>query len=115
MGFQLPIQEFEPELGVYDLIWHQWVLLYLPDERLVQYLERCRHALREGGVLVAKENVAAKHEFDDEDNSVTRTDAQYNRLFKEAGFRVVAEASQDDWPEDLYALKMYALQPLGRD
>lgn len=37
----------------YDVIWAQWVLLYLTDEDLVSFLQRCKKGLR-GPCLSAK-------------------------------------------------------------
>lgn len=57
----------------YDLIWTQWVSIYLTDKDFVDFFERCRKALNPGGLLVIKENVS-NHGFlvDNEDNSITR-------------------------------------------
>ena len=109
---QLPAQDFQPEPEAYDIMWHQWVLLYLPDPVLIEYLRRCRAALKPQGVLVVKENMVldGAHEFDDEDNSVTRTVEQYTRLFAKAGLEVLIEMQQRPWPSDLHPLMMYVLR-----
>ncbi|CAK8997715.1 N-terminal Xaa-Pro-Lys N-methyltransferase 1-B (Alpha N-terminal protein methyltransferase 1A-B) (Methyltransferase-like protein 11A-B) (X-Pro-Lys N-terminal protein methyltransferase 1A-B) (NTM1A-B) [Durusdinium trenchii] len=41
----------------YDVIWAQWVLLYLTDEDLVAFLQRCKKGLRPNGMIFVKENV----------------------------------------------------------
>ena len=40
----------------YDLIWVQWVLLYLTDSDVITALGRLRDALRPDGLIVVKEN-----------------------------------------------------------
>jgi hypothetical protein len=57
----------------YDLIWIQWVSIYLTDFDFVDFFSRCRKALNTNGVIVLKENIS-NHGFivDKEDNSITR-------------------------------------------
>ncbi|KAF4661143.1 Alpha N-terminal protein methyltransferase 1B [Perkinsus chesapeaki] len=110
---QLGVQDFDPELGRYDMIWNQWCLLYLTDEDLVAYLKRCKEALAaRGGVIVVKENVVIDGKFvvDKDDNSITRTDAQYKTLFARAGLHLALEMIQPHWPNDLFPVKMYCLR-----
>ena len=110
----LPLQTWTPAVGEYDLLWHQWVLLYLTDVDCVKYLERCRQGLTTNGIICVKENVALKGQFlvDRDDNSVTRTLEQYNELFKAAGLRVVCQVRQARWPTHLFPVLMWALAPL---
>jgi protein N-terminal methyltransferase len=58
----------------YDLIWNQWCLGHLTDSQLITYLEKCGKALRQGGLVVVKENLSTSGEdvFDELDSSVTR-------------------------------------------
>ena len=58
----------------YDLIWNQWCLGHLTDAQLVVYLEKCGKMLKEGGLVVVKENLSTNKEdvFDELDSSVTR-------------------------------------------
>jgi len=55
-------------------VWTQWCVGHLTDRELVGYLERCKGCLRDGGVVVLKENLSTsgRDEFDEEDSSVTR-------------------------------------------
>lgn len=110
----LPLQSFHPSPGKYNLIWHQWVLLYLPDDTLVDYLIRCRHGLTPGGVICAKENVSLKGHFlvDPDDNSITRTVEQYKDLFSRAGLRILLQMRQSRWPPGLFPVLMFALVPI---
>lgn len=108
------LQTFEPEIGRYDAIWAQWVLLYLPDDDLVRFLERCKAGLRnEQSMIFVKENVVIEGQWlvDKEDNSISRTDAQYKAIFRKAGLCLLHEMRQASWPSDLIPVKMYALRP----
>ncbi|KAF4731946.1 Alpha N-terminal protein methyltransferase 1B [Perkinsus olseni] len=72
---QMGVQDFNPEIGRYDVIWNQWCLLYLTDEDLVAYLKRCKAALapkvrrvvlshnRIAGVVPADRPAALKNGF----------------------------------------------------
>eukprot|EP00397_Hematodinium_sp_SG-2012_P045360 GEMP01050924.1.p1 GENE.GEMP01050924.1~~GEMP01050924.1.p1 ORF type:complete len:241 (+),score=32.77 GEMP01050924.1:50-772(+) len=110
--YSTPLQDFTPK-GPYDCIWNQWCLLYLTDDHLVEYLQRCRAALRENGVIVVKENVSLNEEsgfvLDKEDNSITRLDTQYKAIFKRAGLRIIQDLQQSIWPQHLFPVKMYML------
>ncbi|EHL03546.1 putative Alpha N-terminal protein methyltransferase 1 [Glarea lozoyensis 74030] len=65
-----------PEPG-YDIVWNQWCLGHLTDDQLVNYLNKCRSALTERGLVIVKENLSSSgHDlFDEVDSSVTRTTA----------------------------------------
>ena len=66
----------------------------------------------QGGCLFFKENIVTSTGFvlDKEDNSITRSDAQYKELFQEAGMELVADALQSDFPQELFDVKMYAVR-----
>merc|ERR1719162_2093729 len=99
------------------MIWAQWVLLYLPDDDLVAFLERCTAGLRRQGLICIKENVvlAGKWVLDKEDNSIARTDKQMKAIFEKAGLQLVHELQQTCWPTDLIPVMMYALRPVTAD
>jgi len=107
-----PLQDVRPQADRYDVIWAQWVLLYLPDDDLLQFLQRCRSAIRPGGFICVKENVVLDGEWmvDKEDNSISRTDSQYKAIFDRAGLSLFRELKQTCWPPDLIPVKMYALK-----
>lgn len=109
----IPLQDWNPQPNKYDLMWHQWVLLYLTDADCLSYLRRCRTALTATGVVCIKENVALKGQFlvDTDDNSVTRTLEQYKSLFNAAGLKVVCQVRQGRWPSHLFPVFMWALAP----
>jgi protein N-terminal methyltransferase len=110
----LPLQQWRPNESHYDVLWHQWVLLYLTDSDCVDYLVRCRKSLTLNGLICVKENVALKGQFlvDTDDNSVTRTLDQYKQLFQAAGLRIVTQVQQPRWPSHLFPVLMWALAPL---
>lgn len=74
--FNVGLEQWTPDEGdlQYDLIWNQWCVGHLTDEQLVAYLRRCKAALKEGGLIVVKENLVtgAEDVFDSLDSSVTR-------------------------------------------
>jgi len=125
----LGLQDWTPEPGAYNLIWNQWCLGYLTDAQLVEYLRRCKDGLAaavtgeddnekqgafEGAWIVVKENMStnpkAVDDYDELDSFVTRTDAKFRSLFKEAGLKVIATELQKGFPKALYPVRMYALK-----
>mmetsp|Transcript_28719 Transcript_28719/g.82531 ORF Transcript_28719/g.82531 Transcript_28719/m.82531 type:complete len:311 (-) Transcript_28719:33-965(-) len=110
-----PLQKMQIADEDYDVIWAQWVLLYLPDDDLVAFFERCKRMLRSGGLICVKENVVnngGKFMVDREDNSISRTDEQYKAVFERAGLRLVHQMQQTCWPSHLVPVRMYALRPM---
>jgi len=106
------LEQFQPEEGRYDAIWAQWVLLYLTDDDLVSFFERCKRGLTRTGIIFVKENVVLEGQWivDRDDNSISRTDAMYKAIFKKAGLLLQEEMKQATWPADLVPVKMYALR-----
>jgi len=107
------LQDFVFEREAYDVIWIQWVIGHLPDADFLPFMRRCVLGLKRGsGVIVLKEN-NAKDGFvmDLEDQSVTRTDAQYRQLFEQAGLQLIATEKQKNFPAVLFPVRMYALRP----
>ncbi|KAK1770942.1 alpha N-terminal protein methyltransferase 1 [Phialemonium atrogriseum] len=109
------LEEWQPVEGVqYDLVWTQWCVGHLTDEQLVRYLERCKVVLNpESGIIVLKENMSTSgvDVFDDMDSTVTREEAKFEALFKQAGLRVVRTEIQRGFDPVLLPVRMYALQP----
>ncbi|XP_045764132.1 alpha N-terminal protein methyltransferase 1-like [Maniola jurtina] len=110
--YQISLQKFEPEKK-YDVIWNQWVLGYLTDKDLVSYLQCCRNALAQNGVLIVKENVTSsgKTEGDETDSSVTRPLKEYLRIFKLAKLKRIKQCKQTNFPTGIYPVYMFALIP----
>ncbi|KAL9003134.1 MAG: hypothetical protein Q9188_003976 [Gyalolechia gomerana] len=112
--YVVSLQDWVPR-EKYDLIWNQWCLGHLTDEELVQYLGRCKEAVKGGGWIVVKENMSTDPEgkdiFDEVDSSVTRTEEKYRGLFEGAGLRIVKTEVQSGFPKKLFPVRFYALQP----
>ena len=116
------LEDWTPETGRYDLIWNQWCTGYLTDEHFVAYLRRCADAIkRPDGWIVVKENTSrdvkdggnGKDVFDKQDSSVTRTNDNFLRIFKEAGVRVLSKETQKGFPKGLglFPVRIYGLKP----
>ncbi|KAK4488073.1 hypothetical protein RD792_003815 [Penstemon davidsonii] len=80
--------------------------------------------LKPGGLFVLKENIARSVFYthsntlnssylgfvlDKEDKSVTRSDAYFKQLFKKCGLHIYKMKDQRGLPDELFAVKMYAL------
>lgn len=105
------LQDFIPERGRYDVIWIQWVIGHLTDEHLVEFLRRCREALRPNGLIVIKDNVSYEGVVPDEvDSSVCRDLPIVRRLAAEAGLRIVREEQQTNFPKEIYQVHTLALR-----
>ncbi|KAF2863294.1 hypothetical protein K470DRAFT_122329 [Piedraia hortae CBS 480.64] len=113
--YNVGLQDWQPT-GVYDLIWVQWCIGQLTDAQVVDFLTKLPNHLRAGGWVVVKENESTSDNdvFDDQDHSVTRTEAKFKRLFRDAGFSVVLSELQRGFPRGLFPVKTYALQPVGK-
>jgi protein N-terminal methyltransferase len=100
----------------YDLIWAQWCVGHLTDAQLVGYLRRAADALAPNGLVVLKENNSTDPEgrdvYDELDNAVTRTDASFRRIFREAGLVLFRSEEQLGFPKHLNLLpvRYYALR-----
>ncbi|KAL3495705.1 DUF858 domain protein [Aspergillus germanicus] len=114
--YVMGIEDWVPEKE-YDLIWTQFCVGHVTDAQLGVYLQRCRDALKETGVIVFKENISTDPNgsdmYDEEDSSVTRTDEKFRALFKEAGLNVIASELQLGFPKNfkLLPVRFYALRP----
>ena len=108
------LQDWQPA-EKYDVIWNQWCLGHLTDQELQKYLVKCQAALREGGWIVVKENMSSdafgKDLFDEVDSSVTRTDRKFRAIFEAVDLRIVETELQKGFPEKLFPVRCYALQP----
>ncbi|CDK24548.1 unnamed protein product [Kuraishia capsulata CBS 1993] len=112
--YQIPMQDWEPsEPNKYYLIWCQWCCGHLPDDAFLIWLDNCKKGLQENGLLVVKENNTSSDDdvFDEEDSSKTRSDKNFRRLFKQAGWKLIATERQKGVPKELYPIRMYALKP----
>uniref|UniRef100_A0A0G4FQ34 Alpha N-terminal protein methyltransferase 1 n=1 Tax=Chromera velia CCMP2878 TaxID=1169474 RepID=A0A0G4FQ34_9ALVE len=108
------LQDFDPIPDRYDVIWIQWVALYLTDPDLDSFLKRCKRALKPNGVICLKENVVVgvdgKFHIDKDDNSIMRTDEHYRVLIKKAGLQLLCEMRQPKFPKGLFPVFMFAFR-----
>mmetsp|Transcript_23081 Transcript_23081/g.72557 ORF Transcript_23081/g.72557 Transcript_23081/m.72557 type:complete len:284 (+) Transcript_23081:47-898(+) len=120
-------QNFDIAPGKYDLIWCQWLLMYLTDEDALDLLRRARKGLAPGGLLLLKENVSTADKatyFDDADGelwlegispgapvSCVRTPMHYEDLLERAGLRAQRERRQTDETGRIMDMVLYELVP----
>ncbi|TXG48211.1 hypothetical protein EZV62_027505 [Acer yangbiense] len=108
--FCVPLQEFTPDTGKYDVIWVQWCIGHLTDDDFVSFFKRAKVGLKPGGLFVLKENIARTgFVLDKQDRSITRSDLYFKELFSRCGLHVYKSKDQKGLPEELFAVKMYAL------
>ncbi|KAF9927075.1 hypothetical protein FBU30_003499, partial [Linnemannia zychae] len=99
--------------GRFDVIWCQWVLGHLTEGDLIKFFNRCKKGLKPGGMIFVKENNAKIGiVIDDEDSSMTRSDAVWKEMFAKSGLKLLREEVQRGFPSGLFAVKMYALEPI---
>ncbi|KAF9582256.1 hypothetical protein BGW38_000444 [Lunasporangiospora selenospora] len=102
--------------GRFDVIWCQWVLGHLTDADLIAFFRRCVTGLRPGGLIFVKENnTKIGVVIDDEDSSMTRSDLVLKEIFKKSGLKLLREELQKGFPSGLFAVKMYALEPIPQE
>ncbi|OVA05134.1 Protein of unknown function DUF858 [Macleaya cordata] len=106
----VPLQEFTPEAGRYDVIWVQWCIGQLADDDFISFFKRAKVGLKPNGFFVLKENIAKSgFVLDKEDKSVTRSDLYFKELFKRCGLYLFKSKDQKGFPAELFQVKMYAL------
>ncbi|KAJ0012767.1 hypothetical protein NQD34_017101 [Periophthalmus magnuspinnatus] len=105
------LQDFVPESGRYDVIWIQWVIGHLTDNHLVEFLQRCKKALRPNGLIVIKDNVSYEGVVPDEvDSSVCRDLDIVRSLVRRAGLQIIHEEQQMNLPKEIYQVHTLALR-----
>ncbi|KAK6267519.1 hypothetical protein QUC31_011679 [Theobroma cacao] len=108
------LQEFTPDAGRYNVIWIQWCIGHLTDDDFVSFFKRAKVGLKPGGFFVLKENIARNgFVLDKEDRSITRSDLYFKDLFRRCGLHLYKIKDQKGLPEELFAVKMYALTTEG--
>ncbi|XP_057780783.1 alpha N-terminal protein methyltransferase 1-like [Salvia miltiorrhiza] len=108
--FCVPLQEFTPEAARYDIIWIQWCIGHLSDDDLMSFFDRAKGGLRPGGLFILKENIARNgFVLDNQDKSITRSDLYFKQLFNKCGLHILKMKDQKGFPNELFAVKMYAL------
>lgn len=83
---------------------------------LIKLLRRSRSALKEGGLVVVKDNVVpvgdgeGAFKVDSEDSSLTRSLGYLRSLFNQAGVTVVHQKQQEGFPGSIFPVYMFALE-----
>ncbi|KAI5630719.1 adoMet dependent proline di-methyltransferase domain-containing protein [Phthorimaea operculella] len=112
--YKMKVQDFHPDT-YYDVIWIQWLLMYLTDRDAISLLNRCRLALKPNGVIILKENVSAEKWFDAEEASMARTYEGLMVLVRAARLRVLRARVEVDLGageyEDILALALAPATP----
>ncbi len=105
------MEQFEPSSGRYDVVWIQWVIGHLTDVDCVDFIRRCLDSLTKTGVIVVKDNTCEVEAFnvDLDDSSVTRSVPYLVGLFDLAGAEVVEFKLQEDFPDEIFPVPMFAL------
>ncbi|KAF9998826.1 hypothetical protein BGZ79_007515 [Entomortierella chlamydospora] len=99
--------------GRFDVIWCQWVLGHLTEADLIAFFKRCKKGLKPGGMIFVKENNAKVGiVIDEEDSSMTRSDQVWKEMFEKSGLKLLKDDVQKGFPSGLFAVKMYALEPI---
>ncbi|KAK8618229.1 hypothetical protein V6N13_132229 [Hibiscus sabdariffa] len=106
----VPLQEFTPDAGRYNVIWIQWCIGHLTDDDFISFFKRAKVGLKPGGFFILKENIARNgFVLDKEDRSITRSDLYFKDLFRQCGLHLYKMKDQKGLPQELFAVKMYAL------
>lgn len=98
----------------WNLVWIQWVIIYLTDDDFVSFIRKLLRCLAPDGIICMKDNIAPRGKkngfvFDKSDCSIMRSDKYMKSLFDRANVRVISEAVQHDFPSDTFPVKVYAL------
>lgn len=113
------LQDFDMPKDTYDVIWIQWVIAYITDWDLVNFLYRMKKALREGGIIVIKDNTCSDLAFlsDTSDTDITRGYRYLRAVIQESGLTVLKDENgqelvkwQEDFPDDIWPTPMIALE-----
>ncbi|KAM3343100.1 alpha N-terminal protein methyltransferase 1 isoform X1 [Capsicum galapagoense] len=106
----VPLQEFTPDAERYDVIWVQWCIGHLADDDFMAFFKRAKVGLKPGGLFILKENIARTgFVLDNEDKSLTRSDSYFKELFNQCGLYIYKMKDQKEFPDELFAVKIYAL------
>jgi len=63
-------------------------------------------------IFVKENNAKDGIVIDEEDSSMTRSDQVWKEMFEKSGLRLLKEEVQKGFPSGLFAVKMYALEPV---
>ena len=111
------LQEFDYQTR-YDALWVQWCLCYLTDSDLSEFLAKTKrdglNRTEDGktGLIFVKENVAGgEFILDKSDNSVMRTNKQFETIFQASGYTIMKQFIQKGMPKELHHISCFVLKP----
>lgn len=69
--------------------------------------------MKKNGLIILKENLTSSGqvEMDHTDSSVTRPHSLVVDIVEKSGMKILKEQKQQRFPNDLYEVRMFALQP----
>ncbi|MCQ2818931.1 MAG: N-terminal Xaa-Pro-Lys N-methyltransferase 1 [archaeon] len=114
--------DFKNKTNYYDLIWIQWTLENIEDDDLDTFLKKCYNALTDKGLIIVKENIFVRDEYDgnkkydvnniysQEDLSKQREDIYYIKLFNKNGFNIYRHFLNPNWPQGIMPMVVYVLK-----
>lgn len=112
------IAKFNPnieEKDVYDIMWIQWILIYVSDACLLNFLKKIQVCLKNDCCVIVKENVSEKGYFDNSDHSYTRTREEYEKIFLNSGYTIEKCVKQEDFPNYLFPVYMWCLKQTSHE
>lgn len=87
---------------------------HFTDVDFLKLVNRCRGALKKGGLVVIKDNVVGEEEgafkVDSEDSSMTRSLGYFRSLFNHGGLKVLHQKQQEGFPGEIFPVYMFALE-----
>ncbi|KAL0249213.1 hypothetical protein GEMRC1_004446 [Eukaryota sp. GEM-RC1] len=111
LGFHQVSPQTIPNL-CFDVVFIEWVLLYLTDADIIAALQFCKERLSKGGIIYVKENCTLDGGLahDEDDNSVTRPVGYFDELFTTAGFTITKKEQVPNWPTNLFPVYSWSLK-----
>lgn len=95
----------------YDVIWIQWVSMYLTDDDFLGLLSKLSNLLKPKGVIVVKESISDELEIDKIDRSTTRTTKLFESIFEKLPHMyIVHSCAQKVFPEEYFGVHFWALK-----
>lgn len=112
--YEVGLQEFRyDDERFYDVVWVQWVLCYLKDGEVERFMRDSRTKVKQGGIIVVKENVSEDLPvFDSNDSSMMRSRKAFEKIIRKAGLEIVSHEYQEGFPEELFKVSIWVLRPL---
>jgi hypothetical protein len=106
------LQNFIPEKEKYDLIWLQWVVIYLSDSELISLLQKCQIGLKKGGFIVIKDNVTRTGRFwlDVDDGSIIRSLEHMNEIISNSKLVKLVMKAMNGLPPELFPVNTFVLK-----